>query len=56
MPLQSTWPEGPPLRTLDYNLLATSAQVHAELEKTTLEISAWLAALESGLNMMVETQ
>jgi protein-serine/threonine kinase len=50
-----SWPVGPKLRPLDYGSLATSADVHAELEKTVTELEQWLEVVHSGLSIALSS-
>lgn len=47
------WPEGPPIRTLDYGALSSGDKVQAELEKTVGDLQLWLKSLEAGLTSML---
>jgi hypothetical protein len=51
----TAWPEGPKLRPLDYGSLATSADVHSELEKTVAELEQWLEVVHGGLSIALSS-
>lgn len=38
-----------PIKPLDYMSLGSSAEVHAELEKTCHDLAAWFGSIEQGL-------
>lgn len=47
------WLIGPPIRALEYGKLITEKEVHAELERTILELGSWLGVVEQGLERIV---